>query len=86
MIERHEEVIEMTCYCAVRTDIVYVKSIPYKPFFFDSHMYFVNIHSGELFKLTPIYLGSGETADMSSLKSYFRENDIRIVDGAAAVN
>jgi len=86
MIKRHKEVIEMICSCAVRTDIVYVKNIPYKPFFFDNHMYFVNIHSGELFKLTPIYLGSGETADMSSLKNYFKEKDIRIVDGATAVN
>jgi len=76
----------MVCSCAVRTDIVYVKNVPYKPFFFDSHMYFVNIHSGELFKPTPIYLGAGDAADISALKNYFKENDIRVVDGYLAVN
>lgn len=74
------------CSCAVRTDIVYVKNIPFKPFFFDSHMYFVNILSGELFKATPIYLGASDSADISSLRSYFKENDIRVVDGAKAFN
>jgi hypothetical protein len=66
------------------TDIVFVKRVPYKPFWFGKHMYFVNLWSGELSSLTPIYLGCSEVASISQLKNYFQENDIEIIDGKAA--
>ncbi|WP_297419271.1 hypothetical protein [Clostridium sp.] len=67
-------------------DIVFVKNIPYKPFWFDRHMYFANIYTGLLFKSTPIYLGDSEVADISQLKNYFQENEIEFLDAELALS
>ncbi|WP_234121170.1 hypothetical protein [Clostridium hydrogenum] len=68
------------------TDIVFVKDIPYKPFWFDRHMYFTNIYTGLLFKQVPIYLGDSEIADISQLKNYFQENNIEIFNAELALS
>lgn len=66
-------------------NMVLVNKIPYKPFWMEQHMYFVNIYTGYLYSITPIYLGEDKSADISQLRNYFKENDICIVDSKSII-